>query len=199
MYFQIITGPNSESSSSSTETQSHEIKESPESHREPEFHRESHESQRESQPTQAESQNTQESQRQTDAARQEHEGGEIEHVEEQDGEFRDNNEGRENKAEESHGSAEDSERNEPTQRPREDRQSTSLAERGASNNAQTYDCPDNNPCTRENYDAGKFTFPHRDNTKYVECNRDVVKQCRVSSCPENYYFNSTSEQCEFRP
>ena len=51
----------------------------------------------------------------------------------------------------------------------------------------------NNPCTAENVAAGRLFFPHRDQTKYVQC--DLMGNAYTNSCPARLVWNAFLETC----
>ena len=60
-----------------------------------------------------------------------------------------------------------------------------------------YDCDDYNPCTPENAAEGKFYFPHKDPTKYVQCSEHG--QCYVMNCSSGLIWDSAINSCHWSP
>ena len=60
-----------------------------------------------------------------------------------------------------------------------------------------YDCDDYNPCTPENAAEGKFYFPHKDPTKYVQCSEN--EQCYVMNCSSGLVWDSAINACHLSP
>ena len=60
-----------------------------------------------------------------------------------------------------------------------------------------YDCDVYNPCTPENAAEGKFYFPHKDPTKYVQCSEHG--QCYVMNCSSGLVWDSAINSCHWSP
>lgn len=63
--------------------------------------------------------------------------------------------------------------------------------------AGTYDCEEQNPCTRENAAQFKFYFPHHYPNMYIEC--DSEQTCVTSSCPVGKVWDSAGYVCDRPP
>ena len=57
------------------------------------------------------------------------------------------------------------------------------------------DCDDYNPCTPENAAEGKFYFPHKDPTKYVQCSEHG--QCYVMNCSSGLVWDAVANTCNY--
>jgi len=66
---------------------------------------------------------------------------------------------------------------------------------GGPSDDDTYDCGDNNPCTQENIDAGRFYFPHHVVTNFVQCS--AHGQCWVMPCAPGTEWNQELQTCDW--
>ena len=62
---------------------------------------------------------------------------------------------------------------------------------------EDYDCGENNPCTPENAADGKFHFPHKDPTKFVQCSE--WGQCYIKNCSVGLVWDPVAVTCNWPP